>query len=161
MTVRSPVGQFLLGIVFTIIALFALVIGGLPDFQKELAYATAPTCGERPVSSCRATVQLTVLGVREALTKGANETIIDFEGAFEPATFNQNDVYPSDVTAGQKINGEVWNGEVTAVTIGGVRHESFATQPNAWVGAALTFLMVVVGIVVTLLPIIQFVRKRL
>ncbi len=113
-----------------------VLIVGIGSYMQYMAYEAAPDCRLTESKDCRAEQQLQVVRVETQNTKSGQETILYFNPPYPSATFASDDVPPGSVPANTTVAAELWRSQVTAVTIGGVKHQSFATQSNAWIAIA-------------------------
>lgn len=115
----------------TVIGVFALSVG-ISGYSTYAAYQAAPPCGSNQAWDCRSLQDLVVARVERQSSRSGAETVVYFTSLYGPATFWSDDVSPEAITAGNGVNAEVWRGRVTALTINGARHQSFAVQSDAW-----------------------------
>jgi hypothetical protein len=138
--------------VHTYRALIAIVAGlvvlpiGVSSYARHLDYLASQPCGEVLTRDCRDLRQLQVTGVEVHHAKSGDNTVLDFGGGFGSATFYSDDVRPSSVEAGGAVSAEVWRGGVTAVVIDGTKHESFASQSDAWIGIVAGVAILLIGL---------------
>lgn len=107
---------------------------GVSSYARHLDYQASPACSQQPSGDCRDFRQLQVSGVEHQHAKSGDETVLDFGGGSGSAYFYSDDVPLSAVHAGDTVSAEVWRGEVTGVVIDGTKHQSFASQSDAWIG---------------------------
>jgi uncharacterized membrane protein YhdT len=79
-------------------------------------------------------------------SKSGDETVVQFSSGYGSATFYADDVPPALFEAGGTVTAEVWRGDVTAVVIAGKKHESFASQSDAWIGIVAGAAILVLGL---------------
>ena len=135
-TYRSAL-LIVIGVVVAVVAMNA--------YAEPLAYQASPSCGYVAKPDCRTTRELVVTNVSIQSAKSGDETVVSFAGDQGSATFRSDDVPPSSVSAGSRVAAEIWHGDVTAITINGTKHESFATQSDAWIGVAAGVLLALLG----------------
>jgi uncharacterized protein DUF4328 len=121
-------------------ALILLVAGlvvlsiGVSSYARHLDYQASPACTQQPSADCRDFRLLQVSKVELQYSKSGDNTVLDFAGGYGSATFYSEDVSPTSVRAGDVVNAEVWHADVTAIVIDGTKHQSFASQSDAWIG---------------------------
>jgi Domain of unknown function (DUF4328) len=126
---------------------FIVLLVAANSYRDHLAYQASPSCGSAATADCRAMSQLMVASVTVQSARSGDETVVSFAGNNGSATFRYDDVPAWKVPVGSTVPAEVWRGQVTAISIGGTKHESFATQSDAWIGVAAGGLLVLVGVV--------------
>ncbi len=125
---------------------FIVLIVGTNVYGEHLAYQASPSCGYPATADCRAMRELIVAKVSVQSAKSGDETVVSFAGNYGSATFRYDEVPASSVTVGSTVAAEVWRGQVTALTVNGTKHESFATQSDAWIAVAAGVLLVLLGV---------------
>ena len=122
----------------TFILLIGIVVSvvGINSYATYLAYQAAPICRSVPQAECRAVVDLEVSSVKTQRGRFTESTVVYFNAGYGPATFSADDLSPNSLSAESGVTAEVWRGQVTALRIAGVSHQSFATQSDAWIPIA-------------------------
>jgi hypothetical protein len=129
-------GQFLrhtyVSFILVIVGL-AVIVTGIAMYSHHLEYDAAPVCESIPRPECRASVTVQVVRVESHNTRSGTNTSVYFTPENGSATFSADDLPGSAIPAGTTAVAEVWRGQVTAVTVNGVRHQSYANQPDSWI----------------------------
>jgi Domain of unknown function (DUF4328) len=133
------------GFLFLLAGLVVLSLGAT-SYSKHLTYQAARACDLAHTAECRDLRHLQVSGVHVTHARSGDETTVDFAGGYGSATFYSDEVPPSSLEAGGPVTAEVWRGDVTAVVIGGRKHESFASQGDAWIGIVIGAAMLLLGL---------------
>ena len=158
MSLRTAIAQFLGGLVFLAVPVFVLPFAWA-DFTLHQAYDNSPACGETPAWSCRALAQVNVTDVYQSTSGSGYDTDVTFSehGA---AAFFGSDVHPAALSIGEQVTVELWHDQVSALFIDGVKHESYAVQPNAWIGVAITVGFGLIGVSLVVAPPVRFILRR-
>ena len=113
---------------------------------QHLAYQASRPCGAVASADCRATEELVVTHVSVTSARSGDNTVVSFAGDYGSAMFRSDDVPAAWIVVGATVTAEVWRDDVTAITINGKKHESFATQSDAWIGIAAGLLVALFGV---------------
>ena len=124
---------------------FVVLIVGISFYVGHLAYQASPPCGYTVTADCRAMHELIVSNVSVRSARSGDDTTVSFVGSYGSATFRSDEVPAWTVSVGSTVTAEVWRGQVTAITVNGTKHESFATQSDAWIAVAAGLLVVLLG----------------
>jgi hypothetical protein len=133
-------------------ALIPIVVGlvllpiAVNSYSTYLAYQGSPTCGEAQSFDCRDLRLLQVSSVEVQSSRSGDETVVQFSSGYGSATFYADDVPPASLESGGTVTAEVWRGDVTAVVIDGRKHESFASQSDAWIGIVAGAAILLIGL---------------
>ncbi len=119
---------------------------GVSSYARHLDYQASPACTQQPSADCRDFRLLQVSKVEMEHTKSGDDTVLDFAGGYGSATFYSEDVSPTSVRAGDTVNAEVWHADVTAIVIDGTKHQSFASQSDAWIGIVAGAAILLIGL---------------
>lgn len=120
-----------------------LLFVGIGDYVEWVAYEAAPGCSTSAVTDCRADREVRVVGTETQNTKSGRQTVVHFSSQYGSATFWASNVPAASVPEGASVTVEVWRGKVTAMTVGGITHPSFALVSDAWnvIGAGLAIVL--------------------
>lgn len=157
MKLWTRIGRFLGSLLFLAVAVLVLPFSWA-DFNLHQSYESAPACGDTPDPSCRAQAQVTVSDIYKSSSSSGYDTHVTFS-EHGSATFFGKDVPASSLGDGQQVTVELWHGQVAAMVIDGVKHESYAVQPNAWIGVAISLVFVAVGLALVIVPPLRFVLR--
>ena len=128
-----------------LVGLVVMVLS-IAAFFENVDYRAAPVCRFATQQGCRATEDLVVSRVDTEFGKSRDRTVVYFAGRSDTATFDAGDLPAYFLRVGEHVQAEVWRSRVTALTVDGVKHQSFATQSDAWIGIAAGFGLLLVGL---------------